>query len=115
VRRFAFAILGALLLVAVTTTKPAVGQGSPAGGAEQRAATSSEDGMKQGSGLELPVRKLPPELEITKEAEVTIDGRRVPYRVTTGTQPVYGEDGLLRKHVGRVHHPLAERQDSPES
>ena len=39
---------------------------------------------------ELPERVLPADMALSKAAEATIRGARVPYRVTTGTQPVYG-------------------------
>lgn len=38
-------------------------------------------------------RKLPVDTTIVSTDEVTIQGERVPYRVSVGTQPVYGEDG----------------------
>lgn len=38
-------------------------------------------------------RNLPIDTTIVSTDEVLIKGERVPYRVTTGTQPVYGEDG----------------------
>lgn len=40
-------------------------------------------------------RKLPADTAIVSTDEVTIKGQAVPYRVTTGTQPVYGEDGKV--------------------
>lgn len=40
-------------------------------------------------------RTLPADSTITMTDEVTIKGERVPYRVTTGTQPVYGPDGSV--------------------
>ena len=39
------------------------------------------------------VRSLPPDTTITSSDEVTINGQRVPYDVTVGTQPVWGEAG----------------------
>lgn len=42
-----------------------------------------------------PDRTLPADFTITANDEVTIKGERVPYRVTTGTQPVYGPDGSV--------------------
>ena len=40
-------------------------------------------------------RKLPADTTIVSTDEVTIKGQEVPYRVTTGTQPVYGDDGKV--------------------
>lgn len=38
-------------------------------------------------------RSLPVDTTIVSTDEVTIKGKKVPYRVSVGTQPVYGEDG----------------------
>ena len=40
-------------------------------------------------------RSLPADTTITATDQVTISGVQVPYRVTTGTQPVYGDDGTV--------------------
>ena len=40
-----------------------------------------------------PTRALPADTTLTETDQVTIEGEQVPYEVTTGTQPVYGEDG----------------------
>jgi carboxypeptidase C (cathepsin A) len=58
--------------------------------------------------VELPERRLPPDMAITKEATVTIRGQRVPYRVTTGTQPVYGENG---ETIAALHYTYYRRTD----
>lgn len=56
----------------------------------------------------VPERALPADTTITATDEVTIEGQRVPYRVTTGTQPVYGEDG---KADAALHYTYYERTD----
>lgn len=38
-------------------------------------------------------RALPADTTIISTDEVTVKGQKVPYKVTVGTQPVYGEDG----------------------
>lgn len=43
--------------------------------------------------LQAQQRELPPDTTLTSTDKVTIRGEEVPYRVTLGTQPVYGEDG----------------------
>ena len=58
--------------------------------------------------MDLPERVLPADMTISKTAEVTIRGERVPYRVTTGTQPVYGEDGAA---IAALHYTYYERTD----
>jgi len=55
-------------------------------------------------------RSLPPDTTITSSDEVTINGQRVPYDVTVGTQPVWGEEGepvaaLLYTYYERTHIP----------
>ncbi len=57
---------------------------------------------------ELPERVLPADMALSKAAEATIRGARVPYRVTTGTQPVYGEDGGT---IAALHYTWYERSD----
>lgn len=57
---------------------------------------------------ELPKRELPAEMAITKTAQVAIRGQKVPYRVTTGTQPVYAEDGHT---IAALHYTYYERTD----
>lgn len=54
---------------------------------------SAQEPMSPGDVL--PDRTLPADSTITMTDEVTIKGVRVPYRVTTGTQPVYGSDGSV--------------------
>ena len=58
--------------------------------------------------VELPKRELPADSRLTKTAQATIRGASVPYRVTTGTQPVYGEDGAT---IAALHHTYYERTD----
>lgn len=36
---------------------------------------------------------LPADTSLVSTDEVTVNGKRIPYQVTVGTQPVYGEDG----------------------
>jgi len=56
----------------------------------------------------LPKRELPADMALTATDEVTIRGERVPYSVTTGTQPVYGEDGST---IAALHYTYYERTD----
>ena len=58
--------------------------------------------------VDLPERVLPADMALTSTDEVTIRGERVPYRVTTGTQPVYGEDGAT---IAALHYTYYERSD----
>jgi len=53
-------------------------------------------------------RALPPDTAITRTDQVTIEGEQVPYQVTTGTQPVYGEDDSA---VASLHYTYYERSD----
>ena len=56
----------------------------------------------------LPERRLPVDMARTQESQVTIRGERVPYRVTIGTQPVYGEKD---RAIAALHYTYYERRD----
>lgn len=51
------------------------------------------DIMQAQKAMKEQQRKLPIDTAIVSNDNVTIDGQEIPYQVTTGTQPVYGEDG----------------------
>ncbi|MCS4138199.1 carboxypeptidase C (cathepsin A) [Salinibacter ruber] len=53
-------------------------------------------------------RSLPPDTAITKTDRVTVKGEEVPYEVTTGTQPVYGDDDTA---VASLHYTYYRRSD----
>ena len=53
-------------------------------------------------------RTLPPDTAITQSDQVTIQGEPVPYEVTTGTQPVYGDNDTA---VASLHYTYYERSD----
>jgi carboxypeptidase C (cathepsin A) len=55
-----------------------------------------------------PTRSLPPDTAITQSDQVTIQGEAVPYEVTTGTQPVYGDDDSA---VASLHYTYYRRSD----
>jgi len=55
-----------------------------------------------------PTRSLPPDTAITQTDQVTIQGETVPYEVTTGTQPVYGENDSA---IASLHYTYYERSD----
>ncbi len=57
-----------------------------------QAAVAQEEAEEAASADTLPERKLPVDMAQSQEAEVTILGERVRYRVTIGTQPVYGDE-----------------------
>ena len=91
---------------------------SGAGVAQATDTDSAAEGAKAGSEevarKALPKRELPVDTAHTREAEARIRGARVPYRVTIGTQPVYGEDDQA---VAALHYTFYERRDvdAPES
>lgn len=76
---------------------------SPIHGDESGGKPMGEDAMK-----DLPKRILPADMEISNTDQVVIRGVQVPYRVTTGTQPVYGEDGGT---IAALHYTYYERTD----
>ncbi len=53
-------------------------------------------------------RSLPPDTAITQSDQVTIKGESVPYEVTTGTQPVYGDDDTA---IASLHYTYYQRSD----
>ena len=53
-------------------------------------------------------RKLPADSTITTTGEVTVKGKRFPYSVVTGTQPVWDEDG---KAIAALEYTYYERTD----
>ena len=96
-RRFSTRLPVSILTV-VLAASPAFAQ-DPAGEAQRRPASPAEVAAE---------RSLPADTAITATDEVTIRGVRVPYRVTTGTQPVYGEDG---KADAALYYTFYERSD----
>ncbi len=94
VRRLAARLF--ILTLAMVLAPPAASAQQPAGEAPRQPA-------------DVPAaRALPADTAITATAAVTILGARVPYRVTTGTQPVYGDDG---KPDAALYYTYYERSD----
>ena len=102
-RAAAGALPAALALVLLA--QPAVAQ-EPAPREPAAAADKGKDA--RGEKDPLPERILPADMTITKTATATIRGVRVPYRVTTGTQPVYGEKG---ETIAALHFTYYQRTD----
>ncbi|MEM6701939.1 MAG: carboxypeptidase [Acidobacteriota bacterium] len=71
-------------------------------------ASTETTAMKVQAPKDLPERKLPADMKMSREAEVTIRGEKVPYKVTLGTQPVYGQHG---KTIASLHYTFYERTD----
>ena len=74
-------------------------------------AQMTEDGADEsdtGSNDELLRRELPADMSQSQDAEVRIRGERVPYRVTIGTQPVYGDEDTA---IASLHYTYYERRD----
>ncbi|HSR42436.1 MAG TPA: hypothetical protein VLL48_09695 [Longimicrobiales bacterium] len=90
-------ILGLLTLAAVLAVVPARAQAPSSGSSSAMTMT--------------PERSLPADTALTATDEVTIRGSRVPYRVITGTQPVYGDDG---KADAALYYTYYERTDVQE-
>jgi carboxypeptidase C (cathepsin A) len=93
-----------MALAAVSTTLGALLMALPARGEEPL--NGNERSKSRES--ELPERVLPADMAISKTAAVTIRGARVPYRVTTGTQPVYDGKG---RTIAALHYTYYERTD----
>src|SRR5688572_13860543 len=56
-------------------------------------------------------RVLPAESAVTSTGEVMIKGKRVPYKVTAGTQPVFNAEG---KPAASLFYTYYERTDVPD-
>ena len=94
-------LLALLALAALWAPSTAVAQ--QRGGDEARPRTATADG---------PVVRVPADSAITSEATVTIRGERVPYRVTTGTQPVWDEAGRPIASVFYVYYRRTDVRDA---
>jgi carboxypeptidase C (cathepsin A) len=88
--------------------------GSVAYAQSDEADNDSGDAATKGADGTLPERELPVDTAQTRDAEVRIRGERVPYRVTIGTQPVYGDDD---KAIASLHYTYYERRgvEKPEN
>ena len=90
-----------LLLTSVVHAQP---RGGADGGEKAMA--------KKDKPADLPERKLTPDEAMSKTAQVTIRGKRVPYRVTTGTQPVYGQDGVAQAALFYTYYERTDVEDT---
>ena len=60
-------------------------------------------------GIGAQTRFLPADTTVVTDHKTTIKGKRVEYTATTGTQPVWNEDG---KSIAYVHYTYYERTDA---
>ena len=104
-RRRLFDLLPVVFFTASTLALAVAAAAQPSGDDESMQEGSKKPAMQSS---QLPERKLPADMAMTKSAEVTILGQRVPYDVTIGTQPVYGDDGVA---VASLHYTFYERTD----
>lgn len=66
------------------------------------------------STTQAQMRELPADTAITSQDQVTIKGEDVPYNVTTGTQPVYGEDGEADAALYYTYYERSDVEDDEE-
>ena len=59
-------------------------------------------------------RMIEPESAVTSEDQVTIDGQRIRYEATAGTQPVWGEDGEAVASLFYVYYRRTDVEDVGE-
>jgi len=100
-RRRAMTLLVTFLSLSLAVGPATAQQRGAAAGAQQRGSAPS-------TPADVPVERLPADTTITATSQVTIKGATVPYRVTTGTQPVYDQDG---KTVAALYYTYYERTD----
>ncbi|QOC21341.1 carboxypeptidase [Wenzhouxiangella sp. AB-CW3] len=62
----------------------------------------------------LPQRAIDPESAVTTEDQVTIDGQRIRYEATAGTQPVWGEEGEAVASLFYVYYRRSDVEDVGE-
>src|SRR6185503_1575598 len=86
------ALASAIVICAsAQNTRPREQAQSPA--APREAATKDTSPKEEKSAS--PSRTLNPDHQVVTEHEVTIKGQKVPYRTTTGTMPVWDDDGKI--------------------
>lgn len=71
-------------------------------------AFAQDETMADATAQDLPERRLPVDMSQSQEDEVTILGERVRYRVTIGTQPVYGDED---RAIAALQYTYYERTD----
>jgi len=76
---------------------------SPLLSAQEDASSRPEKDDGESTSVEIPA-----DCASTSEESVTIDGKRVPYRVTTGTQPVWDREG---EAIASMFYTYYERSD----
>ena len=97
-------------LLALLAASPLVAQGRPSGAPEQGRSSSgtAAQGRAATGGAEVAGIRIVPDTAIRSEDAVTIKGRRVPYRVTVGTQPAHDAEN---KPVASLFYTFYERTD----
>jgi carboxypeptidase C (cathepsin A) len=73
---------------------------------EDKAASKEEKGAPPSVS-----RTLNPDHQVITDHEVTIKGQKVPYRVTTGTQPVWDEEGKVIAGVFYIYYERTDIKD----
>ena len=68
----------------------------------------SDPDVMEAAGVALPRRELPVDTAASQDAEVIIRGESVPYTVTVGTQPVYGDEDTA---IASLLYTYYERRD----
>jgi carboxypeptidase C (cathepsin A) len=82
-------LTGTLCLLLVSASAAAYAQGRDNGHSNKH---DADDAVEASESLDLPERKLPADMVHTQDGSVKIKGETVDYRVTLGTQPVYGDE-----------------------
>ncbi|HUG40444.1 MAG TPA: hypothetical protein VMM12_08160 [Longimicrobiales bacterium] len=95
-------VLSAVLGLAALGVFPACAAGQQRGASPPRPGTVLADS---------PVIRVPADTVLTRDGVVTIRGSRVPYRVTTGTQPVWDEGGSPIASLFYVYYERADVRD----
>lgn len=98
----------ARIFAALFTLTLALHNGAARAQQEETGDDHSRDENAEAHREALPERRLPVDMAHTQDAEVMIRGKRVPYEVTIGTQPVYGEED---RAIASLHYTYYARTD----
>lgn len=73
--------------------------------------SSSSPAAKEDKGVVSASRTLNPDHQVVTEHEVTIKGQKVPYKTTTGTMPVWDDDGKIIAGVFYIYYERTDVRD----
>lgn len=79
---------------------------------QQRPTGARPDAPKPSESKVTPTRVLDPDMKQVSESAVTINGKRVPYKVTVGTQPVWDAEGRVSASLFYTYYERSDIKDT---